>query len=164
MPPKHHAARRHRIPRGRHRARYWQAYKRWGAAATSRCGWTKQRWPVGVRHPAAHVRRSAPLRRSGDRGGAEICGSSSACPCVRRQVWPPTCCACSASPARAGSHRLSRRSPDFAGRQPRVRAGDDPLHLVLDSTGRDRSHGPSQWEPPRPCQGTRGKAMSVLAR
>ena len=40
---------------------------------------------------------------------------------------------------------LSRRGRAFAGRQPRVRAGNGPLHLVLDSTGLEL-FGQGEWD------------------
>ncbi len=39
---------------------------------------------------------------------------------------------------------LSRRGRAFAGRQPRVRAGAGPVHLVLDSTGLEL-FGQGEW-------------------
>ena len=40
---------------------------------------------------------------------------------------------------------LSRRGRAFAGRQPRVLAKDNPVHLVLDSTGL-RLFGQGEWD------------------
>lgn len=48
---------------------------------------------------------------------------------------------------------LSRRGRAFAGRQPRVRAGTGPAHLVLDSTGLEM-FGQVEW-----CAAKHGRAL-----
>ena len=49
---------------------------------------------------------------------------------------------------------LSRRGRTFAGRQPRVRASDGPLHLVLDSTGLEL-FGQGEWHMAKHGRGRR---------
>ena len=136
MPFKHNAARRHRIPQARYRVTNWAAYE----AGLRRRGdltfWVDEAALVGWqaprrRTPGGQPRYSDPaielvltlrlvfhlaLRQAEGfaRGVLALLGLDLAVP---------------------DHTTLSRRGQAFAGRQPRVRAGTGPVHLVLDSTG-----------------------------
>ena len=146
MPFKHNAARRHRIPRARDRIRNWPAYE----AGLQRRGdltlWVDEAALAGWRAP----RRSTPGGQPVDadlaieavlslrlvfhlalRQAAGLAGS------VLRRLGLDL-----PVPDHA---TLSRRGRAFAGRQPRVRAGNGPLQLVLDSTGLEL-FGQGEWD------------------
>ena len=55
---------------------------------------------------------------------------------------------------------LSRRGRAFAGRQPRVRAGNGPIHLVLDSTGLEL-FGQGEWDAEKHGRARRPPARST---
>ena len=146
MPYKHNAARRHRIPRARYRIRNWQAYE----AGLGRRGdltlWVDDAALASWRAP----RRSTPggqpryadlaieavlsLRlvfRLALRQAAGLAGSVLRLLGLDLPVPDHT--------------TLSRRGRAFAGRQSRVRSGDGPMHLVLDSTGLEL-FGQGEWD------------------
>ena len=146
MPFKHNAARRHRIPRARYRIRNWPAYE----AGLQRCGdltlWVDEAALAGWRAS----RRSTP-------GGQPVCADLAIEAVLSlRLVFH---LALRQAAGLVGSvlrllglglpvpdhATLSRRGRAFAGRQPRARAGNGPLHLVLDSTGLEL-FGQGEWD------------------
>ena len=146
MPFKHNAARRHRIPRARYRIRNWPAYE----AGLQRRGdltlWVDEAALAGWRAP----RRSTP-------GGQPVYADLAIEAVLSlRLVFH---LALRQAAGLAGSvlrllgldlpvpdhTTLSRRGRAFAGRQPRVCAGNGPLHLVLDSTGLEL-FGQGEWD------------------
>lgn len=136
MPFKHNAARRHHIPRSRYRVRNWQAYE----AGLQRRGdltlWVDEAALTGWRAP----RRSTP---GGQPRYADLAIEAVLMLRLVFHLALRQAAGLAASVLRllgldlpVRDHiTLSRRGGASAGRQPRARAGTDPLHLVLDSTG-----------------------------
>ena len=143
---KHNAARRHRIPRARYRIRNWPAYD----AGLQRRGdltlWGDEAALAGWRAP----RRSTPggQPRDADLAIEAVLSLRLVFHLALRQA-----AGLAASVLRlrgldlpVPDHTtLSRRGRAFAGRQPRARAGNGPLHLVLDSSGLDL-FGHGEWD------------------
>ena len=136
MPFKHHAARRHRIPRARYRVTNWPAYEAglrrrgdltfWLDAAAL-AGWTAPRRTTPGGQPvysdlAIEVVLTLRLVFRLALRQAEAFAAS-----VLRLLGLEL--------SVPDHSTLSRRGRAFAGRQPRVAAGGGPVHLVLDSTG-----------------------------
>jgi len=153
MPFKANAARRHRIPRARYRVTNWPVYE---AGLRRRGDLTLWLDPDAVAGWAA-PRRSTP--------GGQPRYSDLAIELVltRHLVFHLTLrqaegCARSmlallGLDLHVPDHTtLSRRSRSFAVRQPRVPAGGDPMHLVLDSTGLEL-FGRGEW-----CAAKHGRA------
>ena len=136
MPFKHHAARRHRIPRARYRVTNWPAYeaglRRRGDVtfwldAAAMAGWTAPR-------------RTTP-------GGQPIYSDLAIGLVLTLRLVFHLALRQAEAFARSVLHllgvelgvpdhsTLSRRGRAFAGRQPRVTPPDGSVHLVLDSTG-----------------------------
>ena len=146
MPFKHHAARRHRIPHARYHVRNWPAYE----AGLQRRGdlalWVDKAALAGWRAP----RRSTP-------GGQPLYADLAIeAVLMLRLVFHLAlrqAAGLAASVLRllgldlpVPDHTtLSRRGRAFAGRQPRARAGNGPMHLVLDSTGFEL-FGQGEWD------------------
>jgi DDE family transposase len=146
MPFKHNAARRHRIPKARHRVTNWPAYE----AGLKRRGnvtfWLDEAALAGWR-PA---RRTTP--------GGQPLYSDLAIELVLtlrlvfhlalRQAEAFTRCVLrllGLGLAVPDHTTLSRRGRGFAGRQPRAAPHDGPVHLVLDSTGL-QLFGQGEWD------------------
>ena len=143
MPFKHNAARRHRIPRARYRVTNWPAYE----AGLRRRGdltlWLDE---------AALTGWAAPKRSS---SGGQPLYSDLAIELVltlrlvfhlalrQAEAFTPSVLRLLGLVLTVPDHTtLSRRGRAFAGRQPRVRTGASPVHLVLDSTGVRRQGKP----------------------
>ena len=145
MPFKHTAARRHHIRRARYRVTNWAAYE----AALRRRGdlmfWVDDAALAGWQAP----RRSTP--------GGQPRYSDLA---IELVLTLQLVFHLALRPAEGFAHSvlpllglglgvpdhttLSRRGRAFAGRQPRVRAGTGPMHLMLDSTGLEL-FGQGEW-------------------
>lgn len=146
MPFKHHAARRHRIPKPRYRIRNWRAYQ----AGLGRRGdltlWVAGAAVAGWRAP----RRSTPAGqpRCTDLAIEAVLMLRLVLHLALRQA-----AGLAASVLRllgldlpVPDHAtLSRRGRAFASRQPRVRSGSGPVHLVRDSTGLEL-FGQGEWD------------------
>jgi len=145
MPFKHNAARRHHIPRARYRITNWPDHE----AGLRRRGdltlWLDEAAPTGWAAP----RRSSPGGQSlySDLASELVLTLRLVFHLALRQVE-----AFSRSVLRLlglalsvpDHSTLSRRGQAFTGRQPRVRAGAGPVHLVLDSTGLEL-FGQGEW-------------------
>jgi hypothetical protein len=135
MPFKHHAARRHRIPRARYRVTNWPAYE----AGLRRRGdltlWLDDE---------ALANWAAPKRRT---PGGQPLYADLAIELVltlrlvfhlalrQAEAFTRSVLTLLGLELRVPDHStLSRRGRAFAGRQPRC-VGNGPIHLVLDSTG-----------------------------
>ncbi len=136
MPFKHHAARRHRIPRARYRVTNWPAYE----AGLRRRGdltlWLDQAALAGWEAP----RRTTPggQRRYSDLAVELVLTLRLVFHLALRQAeaFARSVLALLGLELCLPDHTtLSRRGRAFAGRQPRVRVSGGPVHLVLDSTG-----------------------------
>ena len=146
MPFKHHAARRHRIPKACYRVRNWRAYE----AGLGRRGdltlWLDEAALAGWRAP----RRSTPggQPRYADLAIEAVLSLRLVFHLALRQA-----AGLASSVLRllgldlpVPDHTtLSRRGRAFAGRQPRVLVGSGPCHLVLDSTGLEL-FGQGEWD------------------
>ena len=145
MPFKHHAARRHRIPKARYRVQNWPAYE----AGLRRRGdltlWLDEDALAGWQAP----RRTTP--------GGQAWYSDAAIELVLmlrlvfylplRQVegFAASVLRLLGLDLRVPDHTtLSRRSRSFAGRRPKV-ISNGPLHLVVDSTGL-KLFGRGEWD------------------
>ena len=145
MPFKHHAARRHRIPRARYRIRNWPAYD----AGLCRRGdltlWLDEAaitgWRAALRTPPGGQARSSDLAielvltlrlafQLALRQAEGFVGSALRLLGVELSIPDHT--------------TLSRRGRGFAGRPPQV-VPLGPLHLLLDSTGLE-SFGQGEWQ------------------
>ena len=153
MPFKHHAARRHRIPRARYRVLNWPAYE----AGLRRRGdltlWLDQAALAGWAAP----KRSTPggQRRYSDLAVELVLTLRLVFHLALRQAeaFARSVLALLGVELRVPDHTtLSRRGRTFAGRQPRVRASSGPVHLVLDSTGLGL-FGQGEW-----CAAKHGRA------
>ena len=136
MPFKHHAARRHRLPRARFRVTNWPAYE----AGLRRCGdltlWLDEAAPEGWTAP----RRTSP-------GGQPLYSELAVELVLTLRLVFHLALRQAEGFARSvlrllglqlpvpDHTTLSRRSRTFAGRQSRVPATNGRIHLVLDSTG-----------------------------
>jgi len=153
MPFKANAAHRHRIPRARYRVTNWLVYE----AGLRRRGdlmlWLDQNAIAGWAAP----RRSTP---GGQPRYSDLAIELVLTLCLvfhlalRQAEWfARSVLALLGLELRVPDHTtLSRRSRSFAGRQPRVPAGGDPMHLVLDSTGLEL-FGQGEW-----CAAKHGRA------
>ena len=151
MPFKHNAARRHRIPRARHRVTNWPAYE----AGLRRRGdltlWVDEAALAGWQA----ARRSTPGRqpRYSELAIELVLTLRLVFHLALRQAegFVRSVLQLLGMALPVPDHTtLSRRGRAFAGRQPRVQAGSGPVHLVLDSTG----HRP-RWSSrlgPTPCR------------
>lgn len=146
MPFKHHAARRHRIPRARYRIRNWRAYE---AGLGHRGDLTL--WLDDAALAEWHAPRRSTL-------GGQPCYADMATEAVLTHWLVVHLALRQAAGLTASVQRLlgldlsvpdhttlSRRGRAFAGRQPRVHTGSGPLHLVLDSTGLEL-FGQGEWD------------------
>ncbi len=145
MPFKHNAARRHRIPRARYRVTNWSAYE----AGLLRRGditfWVDEAALAGWQAP----RRSTPggQPRYSDLAIELVLSLRLVFHLALRQAegFARSVLALLGLDLAVPDHTtLSRRGQAFAGRQPRVRAGTGPVHLVLDSTGLEL-FGQGEW-------------------
>jgi len=145
MPFKHNAARRHRIPRARYRVTNWSAYE----AGLRRRGditfWVDEAALAGWQAP----RRSTPggQPRYSDLAIKLVLSLRLVFHLALRQAegFTRSVLALLGLDLAVPDHiTLSRRGQAFAGRQPRVRAGTGPVHLVLDSTGLEL-FGQGEW-------------------
>ena len=146
MPFKYNAARRHRIPRARYRVTNWPAYE----AGLQRRGdltfWLDQSALAGWHAPRRRTPGGQPIYS--DLAIELVLTLRLVFHLALRQA-----AAFTASVLRllgvdlpVPDHTtLSRRGQAFAGRQPRVAAGGDPIHLVLDSTGL-QLFGQGEWD------------------
>jgi hypothetical protein len=145
MPFKHHAARRHRIPKARYGVLNWPAYE----AGLKRRGdltmWLDEDAVVGW--------HAAPRSTSG--GQARYLDAAIELVLMLRLVFHLALRQAggfTASVLRLLGHELSvpdhttlsRRDRSFAGRRPEV-AANGPLHLVIDSTGL-KLFGHGEWD------------------
>ena len=153
MPFKHHAARRHRIPRARYCVLNWPAYE----AGLRRRGdltlWVDQAALAGWAAP----RRSTPggQPRYSDLAIELVLTLRLVFHLALRQTeaFARSVLALLGLALRVPDHStLSRRGRTFARRQSRVRAGSGPVHLVLDSTGLEL-FGQGEW-----CAAKHGRA------
>ena len=146
MPFKHHAVRRHRIPRARYRVTNWPAYE----AGLLRRGdltlWLDEAALAGWAAP----KRSSP--------GGQPLYSDAAIELVltlrlvfhlalrQAEGFARSVLRLLGLELMVPDHStLSRRGRAFAGRQPRVQANSGPVHLVLDSTGLEL-FGQGEWD------------------
>ncbi len=145
MPFKHHAARRHRIPRARYRVTNWPAYE----AGLRRRGdltlWLDQAALAGWAAPKRSTPGGQP--RYSDLAVELVLTLRLVFHLALRQAeaFTRSVLALLGLELRVPDHTtLSRRGRTFAGRQPRVRASSGPVHLVLDSTGLEL-FGQGEW-------------------
>ena len=145
MPFKHNAAHRHRIPRVRYRVTNWSAYE----AGLLRRGditfWVDEAALAGWQAP----RRSTPggQPRYSDLAIELVLSLRLVFHLALRQAegFVRSVLALLGLDLAVPDHTtLSRRGQAFTGRQPRVRAGTGPVHLVLDSTGLEL-FGQGEW-------------------
>ena len=145
MPFKHNAARRHPIRRARCRVTNWAAYE----AGLRRRGdlmfWVDEAALAGWQAP----RRSTPggQPRYSDLAIELVLTLRLVFHLALRQAegFARSVLALLGLGLAVPDHTtLSRRGRAFAGRQPRVRAGTGPMHLVLDSTGLELL-GQGEW-------------------
>ena len=145
MPFKHNAARRHRIPRARYKVTNWSAYE----AGLRRRGdltfWVDEAALAGWHAP----RRSTPggQPRYSDLAIELVLTLRLVFHLALRQAegFARSVLALLGLDLAVPDHTtLSRRGRTFAGRQPRVRTGTGPVHLVLDSTGLEL-FGQGEW-------------------
>ena len=146
MPFKHNAARRHRIPQARYRVTNWPAYE----AGLRRRGdltfWLDENALANWAAP----KRSTP--------GGQHLYTDLAIELVltlrlvfhlalrQAEAFARSVLKLLGFELRVPDHStLSRRGRAFAGRQPRCRAGNGPMHLVLDSTGLEL-FGQGEWD------------------
>ena len=146
MPFKHHAARRHRIPKARYRVTNWPAYE----AGLRRRGdftfWLDEAALDGWAAP----KRSTP--------GGQPVYSNLAIELVltlrrvfhlglrQAEAFTRSVLRLLGLDLPIPDHTtLSRRGRGFAGRKPRVAVGSGPVHLVLDSTGL-QLFGQGEWD------------------
>lgn len=153
MPFKHHAARRHRIPRARYHVTNWPTYE----AGLRRRGdlmlWLDQAALAGWAAP----RRSTPggQPRYSDLAIELVLTLRLVFHLALRQAeaFTRSTLKLLGLELRVPDHTtLSRRGRAFAERQPRVRASNGPLHLVVDSTGLEL-FGQGEW-----CAAKHGRA------
>jgi hypothetical protein len=149
VPFKHNAARRHRIPKVRHRVQNWPAYE----AGLRRRGdltfWLDETALAGWHAPRRTTPGGQPLYS--DLAIEMVLTLRLVLHLALRQA-----AAFTASVLRLLGHALagpdhttlSRRGQAFAGRQPRVAASGGPVHLVLDSTGL-QLFGQGEWDAER---------------
>ena len=149
MPFKHHASRRHRIAKARYRVRNWRAYE----AGLQRRGdltlWVDEAALAGWRAP----RRSTPggQPRYADLAIEAVLSLRLVFHLALRQaagLAGSVLCLLGLDLPVPDHTTLSRRGRAFAGRQSRVRVGDGPMHLVLDSTGLEL-FGQGEWDAAR---------------
>jgi hypothetical protein len=146
MPFKHNAARRHRIPRARYRVTNWPAYEVGLRRRGDLMLWLDEAALAGWAVP----RRSSP--------GGQPLYSELAIEIVltlrlvfrlalrQAEAFSSSLLRLLGLALSVPDHStLSRRGRAFAGRQPRVRTGTDPVHLVLDSTGLEL-FGQGEWD------------------
>jgi len=145
MPFKHNATRRHRISRARYRVTNWTAYE----AGLRRRGeitcWVDETALKAWQAP----RRSTPggQPRYSDLAIELVLTLRLVFHLALRQAegFARSMFALLGLDLTVPDHTtLSRRSRAFAGRQPRVRAGTGPVHLVLDSSGLEL-FGQGEW-------------------
>jgi hypothetical protein len=136
MPFKHHAARRHRIPRARYRVRNWQAYE----AGLKRRGdlnfWIDEAALAGWAAPRRTTPGGQPLYS--DRAVELVLMLRLVFHLALRQAeaFARSVLRLLGLDLPIPDHTtLSRRGSGFADRQPGGLAGRGPMHLVLDSTG-----------------------------
>ena len=153
MPFKHHAARRHRIPRACYRILNWPAYE----AGLRRRGdltlWLDQAALAGWVAPKRSTPGGQP--RYSDLAVELVLTLRLVFHLALRQAeaFTRSVLALLGAELSVPDHTtLSRRGRAFAGRQPRVRASDGPVHLVLDSTGLEL-FGQGEW-----CAAKHGRA------
>lgn len=146
MPFKHNAARRHRIPRARYCVTNWPAYE----------AGLRRRGDLTLWLDEAALAHWAAPRRSSPGGQPRYSDLAIELVLTLRLVFH-----LALRQAEAFSHSvlrllglalpvpdhstLSRCGQAFAGRQPRVRTGASPVHLVLDSTGLEL-FGQGEWD------------------
>ncbi len=145
MPFKHNAARRHRIPQARYRITNWAAYD----AGLRRRGdltfWVDETALIGWQAPRRRTPGGQP--RYSDLAIELVLSLRLVFHLALRQAegFARSVLALLGLDLAVPDHTtLSRRGQAFAGRQPRVRAGTGPVHLVLDSTGLEL-FGQGEW-------------------
>ena len=145
MPFKFNASHRHRIPRARYKVTNWPSYE----AGLRRRGdltfWAEEAALAGWHAP----RRSTPggQPRYSDLAIELVLTLRLVFHLALRQAegFARSVLALLGLALAVPDHTtLSRRGRAFAGRQPRVRAGTGPVHLVLDSTGLEL-FGQGEW-------------------
>jgi len=145
VPFKHNAARRHRIPRARHRVTNWPAYESGLRRRGDLTFWVDEAALAGWQAP----RRSTP--------GGQPRYSELAIELVltlrlvfhlalrQAEGFARSVLQLLGMALPVPDHiTLSRRGRAFAGHQPRVQAGSGPVHLILDSTGLEL-FGQGEW-------------------
>jgi hypothetical protein len=144
MPLKHHAARRHHIPKVRYRVQNWSTYE----AGLRRCGdltlWLDEAAIAGWQAP----RRTTPggQARYSDAAIELVLMLRLAFHLALRQAegFTTSLLRLVGQELRVPDHTtLSRRSRNFVGRRPSA-VPHGPLHLVIDSTGL-KLFGQSEW-------------------
>ena len=145
MPFKHNAARRHRIPRARYRVTNWPAYE----AGLRRRGdltlWLDEAALAGWAAPKRSTPGGQPLYA--DLAIELVLTLRLVFHLALRQAeaFARSVLKLLRLDLRVPDHStLSRRGRTFAGRQPRCRASNGPVHLVLDSTGLEL-FGQGEW-------------------
>ena len=146
MPFKHHACRRHHIPKARYRVTNWSAYE----AGLRRRGdltfWLDEAALAGWRAP----RRTTPggQPRYSDLAIELVLTLRLVFHLALRQAeaFASSVLRLLGLELATPDHTtLSRRGRNFAGRQPRAVRHDGPVHLVLDSTGL-QLFGQGEWD------------------
>ena len=145
MPFKHNAGHRHRILRARYRVLNWPAYE----AGLRRRGdltlWLDQDALAGWSAPKSSTPGGQP--RYSDLAVELVLTLRLVFHLALRQAeaFTRSVLMLLGLGLRVPDHTtLSRRGQSFAGRQPRVRVNDGPVHLVLDSTGLEL-FGQGEW-------------------
>src|ERR671912_71185 len=145
MPFKHHAARRHHIPRARYRVRNWRAYE----------AGLKRRGDLTLRLDEAVLAGWQAPRRTTPGGQARYSDAAIELVLMLRLVFHLALRQAEGFAAsvlrllgqalRVPDHTpLSRRSRSFAGRRPKA-VPHGPMHLVIDSTGLEL-FGQGEWD------------------
>jgi hypothetical protein len=145
MPFKYNAARRHRIARARYRVTNWPAYE----AGLRRRGdltlWLDEAALAGWAAPKRNTPGGQPVYA--DLAIELVLTLRLVFQLALRQAeaFARSVLKLLGLELRVPDHStLSRRGRAFAGRQPRCRAGNGPMHLVLDSTGLEL-FGQGEW-------------------
>ena len=146
MPFKHNAAHRHRIPRARYRVTNWPVYE----AGLRRRGdlmvWLDEATLAGWAAPKRSTPGGQPLYA--DRAIELVLTLRLVYHLALRQAeaFARSVLKLLGLELRVPDHStLSRRGRAFAGRQPRCRTSNGPMHLVLDSTGLEL-FGQGEWD------------------